>query len=118
MVLAVEKNLGSQHLARLREFGERMTGLGANFAFCSRSGEVVFLSDGGGFKSRKKELTRLSEQVLSGDRADGEIYLFSETHLVLGCILKAGGKNGAILLAAGRSCLPAPETSILIRTTN
>ena len=56
MVLTVDKSLGSHHLARLKEFAGRMAGLGANFAFCNCSGEVVFLSDGGGFKSKKKEL--------------------------------------------------------------
>jgi HD-GYP domain-containing protein (c-di-GMP phosphodiesterase class II) len=98
MVSAVEKSLNLQQLAKLKEFGGRMTGFGVNFAFCDCKGELVFLSDGGGFKSNGKELARLSECVLRDDGADGEISQFSESNLVLAGVIRASGETTGVAL--------------------
>ena len=104
MVSAVEKSLNLQQLAKLKEFGARMAGFGVNFAFCDCKGELVFLLDGGGFKSNRKELAGLGECVLKDDGADGDICQFNEPNEVLAGVIRAGSETvGVALIDLGKS---------------
>ena len=110
MVSAVEKSLNLQQLAKLKEFGGRMAGFGVNFAFCDCKGELVFLLDGGGFKSKEGGLAELSGRVLSRDdgredaATDKDICQFDEPNEVLAGVIRAGSETvGVALIDLGKS---------------
>ncbi len=124
MLDTIRKTLSRTQRRELESFGSRINKFGANFAVCDAEDELVLLCEGGGFKSSREQLIRLSRQTLEqngekscSDVAGVPVWRFGDENLVLAAVLKSarvsnkGGESiGTALIDLGdNSSYPSPR---------
>lgn len=95
MLDTIRKTLSPSRRRELESFGARINKFGANFAFCNTQSELIFLCDGGKYKSSPEQLQKLSGKALKQDKekncsddSDITVCRFDESNLVLAAVLK------------------------------
>jgi HD-GYP domain-containing protein (c-di-GMP phosphodiesterase class II) len=93
MLQTTEKKLDTGQLKKLKEFGGRVNRLGANFAVCDGSDEMIVLCEDDKFKSNREQLAQAGFRVLEREQAqDGqhkgsEVKLLGDTGRIAGALL-------------------------------
>ena len=133
MLDTVRKTLSLSQRCELESFGVRINKFGANFAVCDAEDELVLLCEGGGFKSSREQLIRLSRQVLdqNGERSCSDdpgvpVWRFGDANFVLAAVLKSArvsNKGGEVIGTAlvdlgDKSLCPVSVPSFDIDGTN
>ena len=110
MLDTIERDLSSLQLRKLKRFGSKVNKLGVNFAVCDADSEVIFLCDGGKFKSNQEQLIKSSQRALNLNNegrdaeTEAQVYQFAEGNQVLAAVLKLDGEAvGVALLDTGYS---------------
>ncbi len=115
MPVTIGKSFNPAQLRILHRVGERISGLGVNFAACDVDGEIVLICSGGRFESCPQQLSELGRRIVSehaGKRADADtseaIWRLGDDNVVFGAVLmlaepSGGGSRpaGAVLLDVG-----------------
>jgi len=107
MLDTVRKTLSLSQRRELESFGARVNKFGANFAVCNATDELILLCEGGGFKSSREQLIKLSRQVLNqdGEKSCSDdpgvpVWRFGDANFVLAAVLKSArvsNKGGEVI---------------------
>jgi len=104
----VKRSLSPSQRRELERFGSRINRFSGNFAACSADGEILFLCEGGRFKSSRQQLVKMSRQVLSQEGEvmscidrDTQVYRLGKHKQVLAAVLKSGPAGLVALIDLG-----------------
>jgi putative nucleotidyltransferase with HDIG domain len=118
MLDIARKTLSLSQRRQLESFGAKINKLGFNFAVCNNDDEVVLLCEGGKYKSKAEQLSKLSRQALCrlsekscNDQTSITVWRFGDTNSVLAVVLKSArfsNKDGEV---AGTALIDLGDTS-------
>ena len=110
-----------EQLQKLENFGHRVNRFQANFAVCSREGELLFLYECGSFRSEKEKITSVCSLVIEESKhskAEKTVRLSIVDARFITAILRRMGKDvGVLVIDLGEDLSQAEDDGKNITTT-